>query len=120
MSFETESGRTSYSNYYLPKVEMKGYNVMIDGKNFLDQPINNDYKTYEIIKKIATSKGDDCATGCLLDYPYYKENYKMIAIDLGKLQAVDANPRATQQINFTANLKRAGNIPLLKRQNKLS
>ena len=56
----------------------------------------------------------------MLDYPYFKENYKMIAIDLGKLQALDANPRATQQINFTVNLKRAGNIPLLQRQNKLS
>ena len=56
----------------------------------------------------------------MLDYPYFKENYKMIAIDLGKLQALDANPRATQQINFTVNLKRAGNIPLLQRQNNLS
>ena len=59
LSFETENGRTSHSNYYLPKVEIKDYNVMIDGKNFFDQPINNDYKTYENIKKIATGKGED-------------------------------------------------------------
>ena len=82
---------------------------MIDGKNFFNQPINNDYKTYENIFKIATGKGDDYTTGCLLDYPYFKENYKMIAIDLSKQQALDADPRAIQQINFTANLDTAGN-----------
>ena len=64
-------------------------------------------KTYENIRKIATGKGDDYTTGCLLDYSYFKENYKMIAIDLSKQQALDADPRAIQQINFTANLDRA-------------
>ena len=82
---------------------------MIDGKNFFDQPINNDYKTYENIRKIATGQGGDYTTGCLLDYSYFKENYKMIAIDLSKQQALDTNLRAIQQINFTANLHRAGN-----------
>ena len=79
---------------------------MINGKNFFDQPINNDFKTYENIREIATGQGDDYTTGCLLDYPYFKENYKMIAIDLSKQQALDADPRAIQQINFTANLER--------------
>ena len=55
---------------------------MIDGKNFFDHPINNDYKTYENITKIAIGQGGDYTTGCLLDYPYFKENYKMITIDL--------------------------------------
>ena len=82
---------------------------MIDGKNFFNQPINNDYKTYENIFEIATSKGDGHTIGCLLDYPYFKENYKMIAIDLSKQQVLDADPRAIQQINFTTNLDRAGN-----------
>ena len=45
----------------------------------------------------------------MLDYSYFKENYKLIAIDLNKQQALDADPRAIQQINFTANLDRAGN-----------
>ena len=85
---------------------------MIDDKSFFDQPINNDYKTYENIKKFATAKGDDYTTGCLLDYPYFKENYKMIAIDLSKQQAFDADPRAIKQINFTANLDRAGNTKM--------
>ena len=76
---------------------------MIDGKNFFDQPINSDLKTYENIRKIATGQGDDYTTGCLLDYSYFKENYKMIAIDLSKQQVLDADPRKIQQINFTAN-----------------
>ena len=109
MSFENENDRTSHAEYYLPKVEIKDYNVMVDGKNFFDQSINNDFKTYENIRKIATGKGDDYTTGCLLDYSYFKDHYKMIAIDLSKQQALDADPRAIQQINFTANLDRAGN-----------
>ena len=85
---------------------------MIDGKNFFDQPINSELKTYENIRKIATGKGDDYTTGCLLDYSYFKDHYKMIAIDLSKQQALDADPRAIQQINFTANLDRAGNTTM--------
>ena len=65
--------------------------------------------TYENVRKIATGQGDDCTTGCLLDYPYFKGNYKMIAVDLSEQQALNADPRANQQINFTANLDRAGN-----------
>ena len=84
LSFENEDQRKSHSTYYLPKVEIKDYNVMIDGKNFFDQPINSMTKTYENIRKIATGQGDDYTTGCLLDYPYFKDHYKMIAIDLSK------------------------------------
>ena len=97
LSFENEDDTTSHSTYYLPKVEIKDYNVMIDGKNFFDQPINSDLKTYENIRRIATGQGDDYTSGCLLDYSYFKENYKMIAIDLSKQQALDADPRAIQQ-----------------------
>ena len=69
-------------------------------------------KTYENIRRIATGKGDDYATGCLLDYPYFKENYKLIAIGLSRQIELDADPRAIQQINFTANLGRAGNTTM--------
>ena len=72
------------------------YNVMIDGKNFFHQPINSDLKTYENIRKIVTGQGDDYATGCLLDYFYFKDYYKMIAIDLSKQQFLDGDPRAIQ------------------------
>ena len=82
---------------------------MIDGKNFFDQPIKDNKITYDYIKKSATSCGDDYTTGCLLDYPYFKENYKMIVIDLSKQSALDVDPRAIQQINFTADLDRADN-----------
>ena len=80
--FENENGRTSHSEYYLPKVETKVYSIKIDGKNFFDQPI---------------------------DYLYFQENHKIIAIDFSKQQALDADPGAIQLINFTANLDRAGN-----------
>ena len=109
LSFENEAGRTSHSTYYLPKAEIQDYNVMIDGKNFFDQPINSDFKTYENIRKIATGRGDDYMTCCLLDYSYCKDHSRMIAIDLSKKQVFDADSRAIQQINFTANLDRAGN-----------
>ena len=112
LSFENENDRKSHSTYYLPKVEIKNYNVMIDGKNFFDQPINSNLKTYENIRKIATGQGDDYTTGCLLDYSYFNNHYKMIAIDLSKQQVFDADPRAIQQINFTANLNRAGNTTM--------
>ena len=69
-------------------------------------------KTYENIRKIATSQGDGYTTGCLLDYSYLKDRYKMIAIDLSKHQAFDADPRAIQQTNFTANLDRVGNTTM--------
>ena len=79
-------------------------------------------KTYENIIKIAIDQGDDYITGCLLDYSYFKDRYKMIAIDLSKQQALDADPRAIQQSNFTANLDRDGNKQcslLLKKQKRL-
>ena len=85
---------------------------MIAGKNFFDQPINRMTKTYENIRKITTGQEVDYTTGCLLDYSYFKDHYKMIAIDLSKQQALDADPRAIQQINFTANLDRAGNTTM--------
>ena len=89
--------------------KVKDYNVMIDGKTFFDQPINSMTKTYENIRKIATGQGCDYTIGCLLDYTYFKDHYKMIAIDLSKQQSLDADPRAIKQINFTANLERARN-----------
>ena len=104
--FEDDDTRISNKRYYLPNIKIKDYNVMIDVKNFFDQPINSDLKTYDNIRKISTGKGNDYTTGCLLDYVYFKSYYKMIAIDLSKQQAVDTDPKAVQQINFTANLDR--------------
>ena len=68
--------------------------------------------TNENIRKIATGKGDGYMTGFLLDYSYFKENYRVVAIDLSKQQALDPDLRAIQQINFTANLDRVGNTTM--------
>ena len=78
---------------------------MING----DQPVKNNKVTYENIRKIATGQGDDYTTGYLLDYPYFTDRYKMIAVDLSKQQALHADPRLNQHINFIADLDRAGN-----------
>ena len=109
LAFENDAQITSPKRYYLPIVEIKDYNIMINGENFFDQPIKNNKVTYENIRKIATGQGDDYATGCLLDYSYFMDTYKMIAVDLSKQKVLDADPKAIQQINFTANLDRAGN-----------
>ena len=73
---------------------------MIDGRNFYDQPINDLIKQYDEIRKVSTGYGDDYTTGCLLDYAYFKDNYRLIAVDLSKQKALDADPRAIQQIVF--------------------
>ena len=96
LAFENDAQRKVHSGFYLPNVEIKNY-VMINGENF-GQPIKDDKLTYENIIKIATGKGDDYTTGCLLDYQYFRDNYKMIAVDLSRQQALEADPRAIQQI----------------------
>ena len=113
LAFENDTQRTSHSGFYLSNVEMEKINDLrmekINGENFFDKPIKNNKVPYEHIRKIATGQGDDYTTGCLLDYPYFKDTYKMIAIDLKKQKVLDADPRANQQMNFTENLDKAGN-----------
>ena len=79
---------------------------MIDGQNIFDQPVKNNLRTYDSIWKISIGQGDDYTTGCLLDYNYFKNYYKTIAIDLSKQQALDDDPKAIQRIHFTGNLVR--------------
>ena len=110
LAFEHDNNndwRASNKRYYIPNVEIKDYNVMIDGKNVFYQPVKNDKVTSEKIRKITIGQGDDYTTGCLLDYIFFKKYYKMIAIDLSKQQVLDADPKAIQRIIFTANLNRA-------------
>ena len=71
---------------------------MTDGKNYFDQSLKNNKTTYDNIRKVATGQGDDYTTGCLLDYIYFKNYYKMIVVDLSKQQVLDADPTAIQQI----------------------
>ena len=71
-----------------------------DGRNFYDQPINDLIKQYDEVRKVSTGHGDDYTTGSLLDYAYFKDNYRLIVVDLTKQKALDANLRAIQQIVF--------------------
>ena len=102
--------RDSYRKYFVPRVDITSYNVLIDGRNFYDQPINDSIRKYDEIRKIATGKGDNCATACLLDYCYFKKNYQLIAVDLSKQRELDADPRAIQQIEFIEMLKTRSNV----------
>ena len=74
---------------------------MINGENFFDQPMKDNKVTYKNIRNIATGKGDDYTSGCVLDYSYINDTYKMIIIDLRKQKSLDADLRTIQQINFT-------------------
>ena len=109
LAFENDDDRKSDEEYYLPTVEIKDYNIVINDEDFFDQPIKNNKITYDNIRKIATGQVDHYTTGSLLDYLYFTNTYKMIAVDLSKQQALDDDPRAIQKINFKANLDRAGN-----------
>ena len=102
--------RDSYRKYFVPRVDITSYNVLIDGRNFYDRPINDSIRKYDEIRKIATGKGDNYATGCLLDYDYFKKNYQLIAVDLSKQRELDADPQAIQQIEFIGMLKTRSNV----------
>ena len=84
-------------------MEIEECNAKIDGRNFVDWPIKNDLTTYDSIRKIATGQTYGYTTRLLLDYLYFKNYYKLIAINLSKQQKLDAAQRAIQQINLTAN-----------------
>ena len=111
LAFVNDTQKTPRSGYYHPNAEIKNY-VTINGENVFDQPIKNDKVTYENIRKISAGRGDDYTIGSLLGYPYFKESYKMIEVDLSKQQALDADPKAIQQMNFTANLNKGGNTKI--------
>ena len=102
LSFENEEDRTSFSKYYAPKVEIKDYNVIIDGKPFFEISVKNKEQTYE--KIIEISKNSDYTAGNLLDYEYFKDHYKLIAIDLSKQSELENND-ISQQINFIGRLE---------------
>ena len=97
----------SYQKYFLPRVKIENYNIEIDGKNFYDQPINDSIKQYNEIRKISTGQGDDSTTGFLLDFAYFENNYRLIAVDLSKQKALDTDSRAIQQIIFAGKIKAA-------------
>ena len=97
LSFENETDRNSFLEYYVPKVEIKDFNVLIDGKPFFEIPIKNKEEAYELI--IEMSKNNDYRAGNLLDYEFFSKYYRLIAIDLSKETELE-NLYLKQQINF--------------------
>ena len=103
LSFENENHRTSFSNYYVPNVQIKDFDVLIDGKYFFETPIKNDEETYEQV--IEMGRNNDYTKGNLLDYKYFSKHCNLIAIDLSKWIELE-NPDSKQQINFIGRLER--------------
>ena len=95
----------SHTKYFIPRVNITTYNVLIVERIFYDQSINDSIKQYDEIRKTATGQGEDYTTGCLLDYQYFKDHYNLIAVDLSKQKELDADSRAIQQIEFYGMLK---------------
>ena len=98
---------TTENSYFLPRLKIDNCNIEIDGRNFYDQAINDSIKQYNEVRKISTGQDDDYTTGCLLDFAYFEKNYRLIAADLSKQKALDADPKAIQQIIFTGKIKTA-------------
>ena len=92
-------------SYYLPKGVIKNHNVIINGKNFYNEPIDSNIEGHEEIRKLKTGQGEDYITVCLIDYQYIKNHYRPIAVDLNRQKGLDADPKAIQQIEFVGKLK---------------
>ena len=95
--------RDSFSHYYVPNVEIKDFNVLIDGKSFFDLPVKSEEEAYE--KSIEMSRVNDYTTGNILDFGYFKENYRLLAIELSKQTKL----KDSQQINFIGELEGENN-----------
>ena len=107
-----------HRKYFLPWIEIKNYNIEIDGRNFYDQPINDSIKQYDEIRKISTGQGDDYTTGCLLGFAYFENDYRLIAADLSKQKILDAHSRAIQQNIFTGKTSQAAIIYFIYEKSK--
>ena len=92
--------RNGQQKYYLPRIDLEIYNVIIDRRNFYDNQIESDIEKYRELKKVMIGKGEDYTTGSLLDYNYFDKHYKLVAVDLSKQKELDADPRVIQQIEF--------------------
>ena len=90
--------RNGQRKYYLPRISLNKYNVIIDGRTFYDNPVESDIEKYRELKKVMIGKGEDYTTGSLLDYNYFDKHYKLVAVDLSKQKELDADPRPIQQI----------------------
>ena len=119
LAYQTANDRQSYSQFYLPRVMVKNFNVIIDKLAFFNLPIKTEEEAYEKIMDI--SRNNEYTTGNLLDYDYFKKYYKLIAIDLSKQQLLQENEDLIQQINFTGKLEEAANVFIIieKKENTI-
>ena len=108
LAYQNVDDTQSYDEFYLPKVMVKDYNVIIDKLAFFDLPIKTEEEAYE--KIIDIIRNNEYTTGNLLDYDYFKKYYKLIAIDLSKQQALQENEDLIEQINFIGRLTEAANV----------
>ena len=119
LPYQNADDRQSFSQFYLPNVMVKDYNVIIDKLSFFDLPIKTKEEAYE--KIIDIGRNNEYATGNLLDYDYFKKYYKLIAIDLSKQQVLQENEDLIQQINFIGKLEEAANVFIIieKKENTI-
>ena len=111
--------RNSHKKYFLSRVNITNSNVLIDRRNFYDQPINDLVKQYDEIRKTATGQGDDYTTGCLLDYQFFKDHYNLIAVDFSIQKELGADSRAIQQIEFCGMLKTNSQVCTVLEKSKI-
>ena len=103
MAYNRENGqptRNGRRKYYLPRIDLEKYNIIIDERNFYDNPIESDIEKYRELIKVMIGKGEDYTTGSLFDFNYFDKHYKLVAVNLSKQKELDADPRAIQQIEF--------------------
>ena len=106
MAYNSVNGqptRNGQGKYYLPRIDLNRFNVIIDGRNFYDNPIKENIEKYRELKKVMIGKGEDHTTGSTttdLDFNYFDKHFKLVAVDLSKQKELDADPRAIQQIEF--------------------
>ena len=119
LAYQNADDRQSFSQFYLPKVMVKYFNVIIDKLAFFDLPIKTEEEAYE--KIIDISRNNEYTTGNLLDYDYFEKHYKLIAIDLSKQQVLQENEDLIQQINFIGKLEEAANVFIIieKKENTI-
>ena len=108
LAYQTADDRKSFSRFYLPKVMVKDFNVIIDKLAFFDLPIKTEEEAYE--KIIDISRNNEYTTGNLLDYDYFKKYYKLITIHISKQQVLQENEDLIQQINFIGRLTESANV----------
>ena len=108
LTYQNADDRQSFSQFYLPRVMVKDFNVIIDNLAFFDLPIKTEEEAYE--KVIDISRNNEYTTGNLLDYDYFKKYYKLIAIDFSKQRVLQENEDLIQQINFIGRLEQAANV----------